>query len=158
MYKLDLKTRICNNTVPHRGWIPRGTHPGDKFLSTNLVGASGYPKEKLTVLQFVSNKTDGKFIHEFIIRPLIMYIFFASDTVTYKTLIYQKYPTYIVFIQNIPTYIIFIQNIPTYIILKRSTLTYCIFFIIITNSILFSYGTILNGTFSNQYVTQIIIM
>eukprot|EP00105_Crassostrea_gigas_P001650 XP_011413900.1 PREDICTED: mammalian ependymin-related protein 1 [Crassostrea gigas] len=59
MYKLDLKTRICNTTVPHRGWIPRGTHPGDKFLSTNLVGASGYPKEKLTVLQFVSNKTDG---------------------------------------------------------------------------------------------------
>lgn len=94
MYKLDLKTRICNTTVPHRGWIPRGTHPGDKFLSTNLVGASGYPKEKLTVLQFVSNKTDGKFIHEFIIRPLIIYISFASDTVTYKTLIYQKYNLY----------------------------------------------------------------
>lgn len=90
MYKLDLKTRICNTTIPHRGWIPRGTHSGDKFLSTNLVGASGYPKEKLTVLQFVSNKTDGKFIHEFIIRPLIMCISFASDTVTYKSPIYQK--------------------------------------------------------------------
>lgn len=63
MYKLDLKTRICNTTIPHRGWIPRGTHSGDKYMSTNLVGASGYPKEKLTVLQFVSNKTDGKFIH-----------------------------------------------------------------------------------------------
>lgn len=99
MYKLDLKTRICNTTVPHRGWIPRGTHPGDKFLSTNLVGASGYPKEKLTVLQFVSNKTDGKFINEFIIRPLIMYMYisFGSDTVTYKT---------VVFMQNIPTYIL----------------------------------------------------
>lgn len=128
MYKLDLKTRICNTTVPHRGWIPRGTHPGDKFLSTNLVGASGYPKEKLTVLQFVSNKTDGKFIHEFIIRPLIMYIFFASDTVTYKTLIYQKYPTYIVFIQNIPTYIIFIQNIPTYILYLKDPLLLIAFF------------------------------
>lgn len=128
MYKLDLKTRICNTTVPHRGWIPRGTHPGDKFLSTNLVGASGYPKEKLTVLQFVSNKTDGKFIHEFIIRPLLMYICFASDTVTYKTLIYQKYPTYIVFIQNIPTYIIFIQNIPTYILYLKDPLLLIAFF------------------------------
>nr|XP_022335222.1 mammalian ependymin-related protein 1-like [Crassostrea virginica] len=57
MYKLDLKTRKCNITVPHRGWIPRGPHPGDKFMSINIIGASGYPKERITVLQFVSNKT-----------------------------------------------------------------------------------------------------
>ena len=59
MYKLDLKTRKCNITVPHRGWIPRDPHPGDKFMSINIIGASGYPKEKITVLQFVSNKTQG---------------------------------------------------------------------------------------------------
>lgn len=129
MYKLDLKTRICNTTVPHRGWIPRGTHPGDKFLSTNLVGASGYPKEKLTVLQFVSNKTNGKFIHEFIIRPLIMYISFASDTVTYKTLIYQKYPhLYSIYTKYSHLYNIYTKYPHLYIILKRSTLTYCISF------------------------------
>lgn len=103
MYKLDLKTRICNTTVPHRCWIPRGTHPGEKFLSTNLVGASGYPKEKLTVLQFVSNKTDGKFIHESIIRRLIMHISFARDT--YKTLIYRKYYFY-----KIPAYIFNLED------------------------------------------------
>lgn len=59
MYNLDLKTRKCNITVPHRGWIPRGPHPGDKFMSINIIGASGYPKERITVLQFVSNKTQG---------------------------------------------------------------------------------------------------
>ncbi|XP_062584282.1 mammalian ependymin-related protein 1-like [Saccostrea cucullata] len=57
MYRLDLKTRKCNVTVPHRGWVPRGTHPGDTFFSEDYVGAPGYPKERLTVLQFVSNKT-----------------------------------------------------------------------------------------------------
>ncbi|XP_048735382.1 uncharacterized protein LOC125650866 isoform X2 [Ostrea edulis] len=58
MYRLDLKTRKCNITVPHRGWVPRGTHPGDTFLSINTVGAAGYPEESITVLQFMSNKTE----------------------------------------------------------------------------------------------------
>lgn len=60
MYRVDLKTRKCNVTVPYRPFFQRGTFPGEKFEFEAVIGGAGLPNEQVTVQRFSMNTTGGR--------------------------------------------------------------------------------------------------
>merc|ERR1712136_328403 len=51
-YRVDLHTRKCNVTVPHRSWHPWGVPPEGRYIGGGTIGAVGVPNEQVPIALF----------------------------------------------------------------------------------------------------------
>ncbi|XP_041354559.1 mammalian ependymin-related protein 1-like [Gigantopelta aegis] len=51
-YRLNLKTKTCNVTVPRRSFMPLGIPMGTKYQGSYVVGMVGNPNEQVTAATF----------------------------------------------------------------------------------------------------------
>merc|ERR550534_1761716 len=68
-YRVDLRNRTCNVTVPHRHWYPYGVPPEGRYLGSGTIGVIGMSQESVTVDVFVGNFSDGTPFSSTVTKP-----------------------------------------------------------------------------------------